>query len=180
MFSRTRLFLPVLAGLLALPALARADDEGTFGEALSIARNWLSEIDAGKYDQSYNEAGSALHDKVPQETWDKILNTERPVLGRVVAREEVSHVLRPGGLEGVAGTFLIVTYHTNFESKPDEQEIVVMKREFTGWRCVGYNFGPANPQAADADGQPSTTTTDETVTPPTNGMTVPAQSPAAH
>jgi hypothetical protein len=175
---RTRFLVPILAALLALPVVARADDDEAVTGALSLARSWLSEIDAGNYEQSYNEGGSALHEKVPQDSWVKILKTERPPLGKVARREEVSHVLHTDGLEGVNGTFLVVTYHTNFSSKPDEIEYVVMKHEFGGWRCVGYDFGPANPQPpADGDNQPTTTTTDQTLAPPTptNGMVVPAQ-----
>ena len=177
MFSRTRLLLPLLIGLLALPRMGRADDEAV-NNALATARDWLGEIDAGKYDQSYADAGSALHDKVPQETWVKILTTERPLLGKVVNRQEVSHVLHTDGLEGVSGTFLVVSYHTDFAAKPDEVEYVVVKHDFGGWRCVGYDFGPAHPAPpTDSDNQPTTTTTDQTLVPPTptNGMVVPAK-----
>jgi hypothetical protein len=176
MLSLARFFFPLVAGLLALPLLARADDDGV-NDGVAAAGTWLSEIDAGKYDQSYNDAGSALHDKVPQDTWVKILNTERPLLGKVVSREEVSHVLHTDGLEGVTGTFLVVSYHTDFAAKQDEVEYVVVRHEFGGWRCVGYDFGPANPPPpSDSDNQPSTTTTDQTMAPPTptNGMVVPA------
>jgi hypothetical protein len=176
MLPLSRFFLLLFAGLIALPGLGHAQDDASVNDALAIARTWLGEIDAGKYDQSYLDGGSALHDKVPQDTWVKILNTERPLLGKVVDREETSHVLHPDGLEGTNGTFLVISYHTNFAAKPDEVEYVVLRHEFTGWRCVGYDFGPANPQPADNDNPPTTTTRDETLTPPTstNGMTAPA------
>ena len=182
MFTRARFFPWLLTGLFALSPMARADDDGV-GDALSVARTWLGEIDAGRYDQSYSEAGSALHDKVPQDTWVKILNTERPLLGKVVNRAEVSHVLHPDGLEGVTGTFLVVSYHTDFAAKQDEVEYVVVRHEFGGWRCVGYDFGPANPPpATDSDDKPTTTTTDETLAPPTpsTGMVVPANRSTGH
>lgn len=177
MLPLPRLVVPLLAGLFALPLLARAEDEDSINNALSVARTWLAEIDAGRYDESYTDGGSALHDKVPQENWVRILNTERPLLGKVVNRQEVSHLLHPDGLEGVTGTFLVVTYHTDFAAKQDEVEYVVVRHEFGGWRCVGYDFGPANPPPPDPESQPATTTTDETLAPPTptNGMVVPAQ-----
>jgi len=176
---RLRFFLS-LAALLALPVLARASDDDGLTKALSLARAWLGEIDAGKYEQSYAEAGSALRDKVPQESWVKILTTERPPLGKVARREEVSHVIHSDGLEGVSGTFLVVTYHTDFAHKANEIEYVILRHEFGGWRCVGYDFGPANPQPASGDSQSTTTTTDETLAPPTptNGIIVPARPPA--
>jgi hypothetical protein len=176
MSSSLRLLAWITAGLLALPLAARADDDNQFGDALSVARTWLGEIDAGNYDQSYTDGGSALHEKVPQDTWVKILKTERPTLGKVVSRQEISHTLRPNGLEGAEGTFLVVSYRTAFVTKPDELEYVVLKHEFGGWRCVGYDFGPEQVQNNPGEG-PSTTATTETVAPPTptNGIVVPAK-----
>jgi hypothetical protein len=176
MSSSLRLFAFIAASLLALPLIARADDDNQFGDALLAARAWLGEIDSGNYDQSYTDGGSALHEKVPQDTWVKILKAERPILGKVVSRQEISHTLRPNGLEGAEGTFLVVSYRTAFATKPDELEYVVLKHEFGGWRCVGYDFGPEQVQNNPDEG-PSTTATTETLAPPTptNGMVVPAK-----
>ena len=183
MRSTLRLFVPLIAGLLALPTIVRAVDDDAVSKALSTARSWLSEIDSGKYEQSYADGGTALHDKVPKDNWVKILGTERPPLGRVVSREEVSHVVHDDGFEGVTGTFVVVSYHTDFAAKSNQVEYVVLRHEFGGWRCVGYDFGPASPTApGDSDSQPVTTTSDQTIAPPTptNGTVVPAQRDAGH
>jgi len=174
MFSHLRLLAWCTAGLLALTLAARADDDSAFNDSLSIARTWLGEIDAGNYDQSYTDGGTALHEKVPQDKWVKILQTERPLLGKVVSREVISHELHPDGLEGAQGTFMVLGYRTAFATKPDELEYVVLKREFGGWRCVGYDFGPEQVQNNPDEG-PTTTATTETLAPPTptNGITVP-------
>jgi Protein of unknown function (DUF4019) len=174
MFSSLRIPAWCTAGLLALTLAARADDDGAVNDTLPIARDWLGEIDAGNYDQSYTDAGPALHEKVPQEKWVQILKTERPVLGKVVSREVISHELHPDGLEGAQGTFMVLGYRTAFALKSDELEYVVLKHEFGGWRCVGYDFGPEQVQNNPDEG-PNTTTTTETLAPPTptNGITVP-------
>jgi hypothetical protein len=174
MSSLLRSFAWITAVLLALPLAARADDDYT--DAINIAHTWLGEIDAGNYDQSYTDGGSALHDKVPQTTWVRILKTERPLLGKVVNRQVISHEMHPDGLEGAPGTFLVLGYKTAFDTKPEELEYVVLKREFGGWRCVGYDFGPAQVQNNPDEG-PTTTTTTEKLTPPvpTNGIVVPAK-----
>jgi hypothetical protein len=176
MSSFLRLSAWCAAGLLALTLVVRADDDSEVNDTVSIARAWLGEIDAGSYDQSYTDAGSALHEKVPQDKWVKILQTERPLLGKVINREVISHELHPDGLEGAPGTFMVLGYRTAFASKPDELEYVVLKREFGGWRCVGYDFGPEQVQNNPDDG-PTTTSTTETLAPPTptNGIVVPAQ-----
>jgi hypothetical protein len=172
--------LAALAGaaIFLAPVITHADDSDRFAAARPIAHAWLGDIDSGNYDQSYTEAGDALHQKVPQDHWVKILKTERPLLGRLVSRQEVTHSYRPDGLEGAEGEFIVLGYRSAFETKPSELEYVVLKHEFGGWRCVGYDFGPDPAAASGSDDgtAPTTTTTTETLTPPTptNGITVPA------
>jgi hypothetical protein len=171
-----RLTLLLAASFLAVPAALRADEAEDLTEAATVGQSWLSEIDAGRYEQSYNDGGPALHDKMTQDVWVKILNTERPPLGKVVSRQEITRVRHSDGLEGVAGDFVVIGYRTNFENRPDELEYVVLKREFGGWRAVGYDFGPEQVET-DPDAGPTTTTETTTNTPPTpsNGIVVPAK-----
>lgn len=172
-------FLAAGAGALLITTLfVRADDEQE-ANALAVAKTWIAEIDAGKYDQSYTDGGSALHDKVPQETWKRILKAERPPLGNVVSRTETEHIFHPNGFEGTDGEFFVVSYHTSFTAKPDEIEHVVLRREGGQWRGVGYDFGPGQ-VVTDPGNAPVTTVTTETNAPPTptNGITVPAKRPA--
>lgn len=147
---------------VALPLLAQ-DDRAE--QAALVAKAWVAKIDAGNYEQSYDDAGSALHDKVPVDTWVKILKTERPTLGKVVAREVTSTSYKPNGFEGLDGEFMVVSYRTSFENKPHELEYVVLRREGGKWRPTGYDFGPEE-VVNDPDAGPTTTTTSETQTPP--------------
>jgi hypothetical protein len=151
-----------LVPLLFMPLIAD-DDQST--EASSVARAWVAEIDAGKYDASYMDGGSALHDKVPQDTWVKILTAERPEFGKVLSRQETTRSYQPNGFEGVDGEFMVLSYHTNFANKPDEVEHIILRREDGKWRGVGYNFGPEE-VVTDPDAGPVTTTTSETNAPP--------------
>ena len=104
-----------LGGLLLMAALfVRADDEddGHMAQCAHGGAAWMAEIDAGEYDQSYNDGGSALHEKVPQDTWVRILKTERPMMGNVVTRTETEHSYRPNGFEGADGEFFVISYRT--------------------------------------------------------------------
>lgn len=173
-------FLAVGAAVLLATMLSvRADDDGNATDALAVAKAWMAEIDAGQYDQSYLDGGFALHNKVPEDTWIHILKAERPLLGKVVSRTETDHFYRPNGFEGTDGEFFVISYQTSFETKPNEVEHVVLRREDGRWRGVGYDFGPAQ-VAVDPNAGPTTTTTTETLTPPTptNGITVPARRPS--
>jgi hypothetical protein len=180
MLSSTRFLIGGVGMLLMAALLVRADDEDDrhMGNALNVAKEWIAEIDAGEYDQSYADGGSALHEKVPQDTWVRILKTERPLLGNVVTRTETDHSYRPNGFEGTDGEFFVISYRTAFANKPDEVEHLVLKREGGRWRGVGYDFGPEE-VTTDPDAGPTTTVTTSTNAPPvpSNGITVPVKRP---
>jgi len=152
-----RLSLLLAASFLVLPPALRADDASELAEAASAGHFWLDEIDSGRYEQSYNDGGPALHDKMPQETWVKILKTERPPMGKVLSRQEIIRTRHADGIEGVQGDFVVIGYRTNFQNRSDELEYVVLKHEFGGWRGVGYDFGPEQVEH-DPDAGPVTTT----------------------
>jgi hypothetical protein len=174
-------FVAIGAALLLavlLPVRADDDDDAHTNQALAVAKDWVAEIDAGDYDKSYTEGGDALHQKVPQDTWSRILKTERPLLGSVVTRTRIDQSYRPNGFEGADGEFFLVSYRTEFTNKQDEIEHVVLRREGGHWRGVGYDFGPEQVETDPYEG-PTTTSTTSTNTPPTptNGITVPAKRP---
>ena len=179
MISFPRLSVASACLLLLAALLVRADDDDAHtADALAVAKKWMGEIDAGNFEQSYTDGGSALHDKVKQDTWVKILKTERPILGDVVTRTETEHFYRPNGFEGADGEFFVVSYRTAFANKPNEVEHVVLRREDGRWRAVGYDFGPEE-VVTDPDTGPTTTTTSTTNAPPTptSGITIPATRP---
>jgi hypothetical protein len=164
-FSRV-LLAGLTGGLLLASLQVRGDADDQSAQAAAVAKSWVTEVDAGRYEQSYNEGSTALHAKVPVETWVKILKAERPSLGKVISREETSTSYKPAGFEGADGEFMVVSYRSSFENKPQELEYVVLRREDGRWRVTGYDFGPEE-VINDPDAGPTTTTTSGTQTPPT-------------
>jgi len=127
--------------------------------ALAAAKDWVAEIDAGKYEQSYDEGCVALHNKVAHDEWLTVLKALRPSLGPLVSRKVASTNYKPDGYEGLQGECVVIAYNTVFAKMPSELEVVVMKREDGKWLGAGYN---AQPQQAVQEDQPppqaSTTT----------------------
>ncbi len=148
--------------------LSRAADSGDIStrEASAAAQAWLTEIDAGKYEQSYDEGCTAFHNKVTQSQWITVLKALRPGLGGLVNRTETKATYRPEGIEGLDGECMVITYNTSFSKMNSETEIVVLKREDGKWRGAGYNAQPQQPAAADQE-PPDATTTSSTTTSPT-------------
>jgi len=133
---------------LALATLSYADDPSA--SALSAARNWLVQIDAGQYEQSYDEGCTAFHNKTPENEWLTVLQAIRTPLGTPVNRQEVGHSYKPDGFEGLDGECMVITYNTTFSKGALETEVVVLKREAGTWRGAGYNAQTQpNPQTQD-------------------------------
>jgi hypothetical protein len=124
----------------AVSSSASADDR--LDSALPAALAWVAAIDAGRYDDSYSTAGTALHEKVKQDQWDAVLKTLRPAWGNVVSRKAISHEYKPDGYEGANGEFMVITYATSFKKLDSGVEVVVLHWEDGQWRGVGYNAGP--------------------------------------
>ncbi len=116
---------------------ASAEDE--VDSALATAQKWMSQIDAGQYDDSYAFGCEAMHEKVPQDTWENVLKALRTPWGSPVSRKEVSHVYKPNGYEGTEGEFMVITYDTAFQKLNPATEEVVLKWEDGKWRGAGYN-----------------------------------------
>jgi len=163
------LVFPVACGLLLAfvsPGSASSDDR--IDSALATAPAWVAEIDAGRYEESYESACNAMHEKTPENQWVQVLSTLRSPWGKVVSRKEISHLYKPDGYEGAMGEFIVITYDTSFEKLSPATETVVLKWEDGKWRGAGYNAGPKpNPDAAVDQTSPQTeTTTTTTKTPP--------------
>ena len=111
-------------------------------DGIAASQSWVAQIDAGKYEDSYNVGSAAMHTKVAQDRWVEVLSALRTPWGPVVSRKQISHIYRPNGYEGAEGEFMLVTYDTAFQHLNSATEVVVLKWEDGQWRGAGYNAGP--------------------------------------
>jgi len=156
----TLLFAGILCFLFAATPKVLASDEEKIDEAVGASKNWVAQIDAGQYDDSYTAGSGALHERVQQDRWGLILKTLRTPWGAVVNRTQVSHIYKPNGFEGSEGEYMVITYDTSFKHLSPATEIVVLKWEGGKWRGAGYNAMP-KPSAEDANAnQPPNSTTE--------------------
>ena len=149
------LFLAAISGFFfaAVPkVLASAEDQ--VDNALTAAKAWVAQIDAGQYDESYAFGCDAMHEKVPQDRWVVVLKTLRTPWGPVVSRKQINHMYKPDGVPGLEGECMVITYDTSFKRLGPATEIVVLKWEDGKWRGAGYN-AQAKP-SPDDESAPST------------------------
>jgi hypothetical protein len=154
----TSLLAAVFCIVLATAPRALASAEDQIDNGLTASKAWVSQIDAGHYEDSYSSGSGALHDKVPEDRWSAVLRAIRNPWGPVVSRTQTSHVYKPDGYEGTEGEFLVITYDTSFQKLSSAKEIVVLKWEDGKWLGAGYNAGGKSSPDEVAEPGPSSTT----------------------
>ncbi len=134
-------FLMTLAfGLLALVALSQGPSASapTTHQAADIeladtARQFLTLIDQGRWEDSYRRTGRAFQKLNTLQVWTKVSQDVRPPLGAVISRT----VLRQDSLPVPPHGMEMVKFQTRFANKDNAVETVTLDREGGQWRVVG-------------------------------------------
>lgn len=149
-----KIFAVVTFGILLGVASASAQQRGgipstmptppiqTGGEvaARAAVEVWLALLDDSQFDQSWDNAASAVQKAISKEQWVKVLTEHRPALGKVSARvlrdTRATNTL-PGAPEG---RYVTVQYDTTFEHKKGIETITSMLDVSGQWKVSGYFF----------------------------------------
>lgn len=125
--------------LLAAGSVVAADEPDLEQEAIEAAEAWLELIDAGKYDESWDNAAEYFKRVVKQEKWREMAAAARGPLGDVLSREVKATEYRttlPGAPDG---EYVVIQFATSFENKKTAVETVTPMRDRDGtWRVSGY------------------------------------------
>ncbi|MEZ5743218.1 MAG: DUF4019 domain-containing protein [Sphingomonadaceae bacterium] len=107
-------------------------------EALPAALRWVALVDEGDWRASWRTSGQLFNGKVTLAQWTKSITPVRPPLGAVRTRN-VQSVRKTRSLPGApAGQYELLELKTDFANKRGAIETVVMAKEPTGWKVVGY------------------------------------------
>jgi len=147
-----RLLVPFVTCCLLLTAVSRASADDPINSALPAAQTWLSTIDAGKYEESYDMAGQGLYQKLPdKKDWVVSLKIVREAWGPIIDRKQAQHLYQPNGISGLNGECMAITFDTTTKKQGDVVEMVIMRLEDGKWRGVGYTVGAkSDPNATPA------------------------------
>ncbi len=139
---KTRAGVPIIVlslvlGLMCHSSLMAGPDEERAG--LDSARAWLTLVDAGGYDKSWDQAASLFKESLSKDQWVKSLKTVRTPLGKVISRTSASTTYTTS-LPGVPdGKYVVIKYDTSFENKKSAVETVTPMLDKDGkWRVAGY------------------------------------------
>lgn len=120
--------------------------------ALESTTQWLSLVDAGKYDESWKQGASILQGLVRQEDWAQLLRELRENNGRAVSREVKATEYATSVPGAPDGDYVRIQYDTSFEKTKVAVEQVIQMLDFDGeWRVAGYQINPALIEAPHSD-----------------------------
>ena len=129
--------LSLVLGLMCHSSLMAGPDEERAG--LDSAGAWLTLVDAGEYDKSWDQAASLFKESLSKDQWVQSLKTARTPLGKVISRTSASTTYATS-LPGVPdGKYVVIKYDTSFENKKSAVETVTPMLDKDGkWRVAGY------------------------------------------
>ncbi|PZO89435.1 MAG: LuxR family transcriptional regulator [Sphingomonas sanxanigenens] len=136
------LLMTLLLGLLALAASPHAAsappaaEAAANAEAVAFARQWLTLLDQGRWDESYQATGAAFQKQNTVEVWASVSEKVRRPLGAAISRSFLSQENLPAPPAG----YEVIKFRTRFASKGETVETVTLERENGDWRVVGVTI----------------------------------------
>lgn len=129
----------VLFGILMVSvSIVKADSEME-KTAISEALKWLTEVDEGKYEESWNDAAENFKNSVKKEQCVQSLQAVRKPLGNIISRK-LKHSTYNTSLPGAPdGKYVVIQFDTSLENKKSAIETVTPMMDRDGrWRVSGY------------------------------------------
>ncbi len=132
-----------LVSILALwlctsPAQAAAPSHE---DAAGAAKEWVSLVDAGKYDESWGQSAAFFRQSVTKLEWNRVATASRAPLGTTKSRELKTMSEGPSRAGGPDEMYLVMQFHTSFANRPYAVETVTVVLEADNrWRVVGYRI----------------------------------------
>jgi hypothetical protein len=133
-------FRAALAAVLAAVSFEAAAGELDTDPAVLAAQSWLASIDAGQYQQGWEDAADSLHVAATREQWEKQLRRARDERGAMLSRA-VRHARFTKSSYSDPGSFVEIQFVTRFEKRIASLETVSAIRVMDGtWKVSSYTI----------------------------------------
>lgn len=130
----------VLLVALAIPSYAETESEKA---AQKTAEQWLGLVDAGNYDESWNQAAEVFQQHVTKEAWNHDVSAVRGQTGKLKSRKLKSAKSTDSLPNAPAGKYIILQYDSSFNAGPAIETVVLMEQKDNSWKVTGYFVKPA-------------------------------------
>jgi len=142
-FATSILISPCMTIALIMTLMCMSEIPTLAADTLSVQRaeQWLTKIDQRQYAESWTSSAVYLKQAIDQAQWTKTLTSHRQPFGLIVSRHHQKTEYR-NNLPGVPnGHYAILYFLTNFETKLEAIETLVLQQEPDGaWRSIGYTI----------------------------------------
>lgn len=115
---------------IATPDAARATPSS---EVANTARQWLTLLDQGRWDESYQQTSARFREMNTAQVWASASEQARTPLGAMISRTFLSQENLPAPPDG----YEVVKFQTRFANKAAAVETVTLRRENGSWRVAG-------------------------------------------
>jgi hypothetical protein len=124
----------------AAPApAAPSPEEVAQADAQKRAQDWLSLVDEGKYDASWDAAAPVFQAATTKEQWNQALQGARGPLGSLSSRQLRGAEYKTAIQGAPEGKYVVVFFDSVFAQKPGAREIVTLRQqEDQSWKVAGY------------------------------------------
>lgn len=115
-------------------------------EASQAAKEYVEELDQGRYAESWNKGSHLFKKIITQKEWEAALNASRKPLGKMQLRavEDVRIAMHPHGLP--KGPYMVVIYKTSFKNAPQAEEVLTLHQGSPGkWHVLTYAVASKQP-----------------------------------
>ena len=128
----------IISAQVASPTGAMTDVALTTpsSEVADTARQWLTLLDEGRWDESYQATSASFRELNTPQIWATVSEKVRTPLGAVVSRTFVSQENLPAPPDG----YEVVKFQTRFANEAVALETVSLRRENGSWRVAGVTI----------------------------------------
>lgn len=127
------LLLSLLFAVTVQLTAGTAEDEAT-----ASGQKWLTLLDNGKYEESWQQSASMFRSEVTQEAWVSALKQSRAPMGEMLTRS-AKRVDFTKTLRGAPDAdYAIIHFATEFKNKPGVVERLTLVKEQGEWKMASY------------------------------------------
>jgi hypothetical protein len=137
--------LIALAGSTAITVWAAPQKAGTEAPELTSEQKdmstsgvkWLTLLDAQKYNDSWEEAGSTFRHEVKRDQWAAVLQKVREPMGATVSRTAIRVDMMKSMRGAPDGEYAVIHYTTEFKNKSVTERLTLAKEDGK-WGVFSY------------------------------------------
>ena len=126
--------------IVAVAGCTKSNPEDATKDGIAAATNWLVLLDAGKYDDAWQNSADEIKTVGPKERFAKMMEQTRAPLGKEVSREVQDKAYAKDPQNAPPGEYVQMHFHSSFETAKSATELVIVKKQADGsWKVGQYS-----------------------------------------